>query len=92
MLFAFVVGHDEWMTRSESFLLKVQGGELDVDCLPWLEVANGDGDRSVEGGRCRDGRRTFPRLPPPWPPPPQQYIGCLGGAAFDPFGKTLDTV
>ena len=36
MLFAFVVGHDEWMTRSESFLLKVQGGSsMSIVCLGW---------------------------------------------------------
>ena len=50
-----VVGRREWMTRSESVLLKVQGGELDVDRLSWSEVANADGDRGVEGGRCLDG-------------------------------------
>ena len=50
-----MVGRREWMTRSESVLLKVQGGELDVDRLSWSEVANADGDRGVEGGRCLDG-------------------------------------
>ena len=55
MLFTLVVGCGEWMARSESFLLKVQGGELDVDRLSWLEVANVDGDRGVDGGRCLDG-------------------------------------
>ena len=37
MLFALVVGCGEWMSRSESLLLKVQGGELDVDRVSWLE-------------------------------------------------------
>ena len=50
-----VVGHHEWMTRSESFLLKVQGGELDVDRQSWSEAAIADGDRGVGGGRCLDG-------------------------------------
>ena len=45
------------MTRSESFLLKVQGGELEVDRLSSSEAANADGDRGVEGGRCLDSSR-----------------------------------
>ena len=40
VILAFVVGHHERMTRSESFLLKVQGGELDVDRLSETEMAS----------------------------------------------------
>ena len=35
-----MVGCHERMTRSESFLLKVQGGELDVDRLSETEMAS----------------------------------------------------
>ena len=38
MRFSHSWPHTAWMTRSESFLLKVQVGELEVDRLSWSEV------------------------------------------------------
>ena len=38
MCFSHSWPHTAWMTRSESFLLKVQVGELEVDRLSWSEV------------------------------------------------------
>ena len=55
VLFAHVVGCGEWMSRIESLLLKVQGGELDVYRLCWSEVANVDGGPGVEGSCSLDG-------------------------------------
>ena len=68
------------MTRSESFLLKVQGTELDVDRMSWSEAANADGDRGVEGGRCLEASI---RSAKPWKP--FEFRAVRLGISWKPF-------
>ena len=89
----------QWMSRSESFLLKVQGGALDVvgrrvgaeGKLARCHLAGcGFDSRRSRGGRRTDGSIVV--LAAMGAAPFRQHAGCLLAAAFHPFGETLDAV